>query len=149
MDLTNLISLATTSAQVKADSKKSVLEIIGKSIASELPDIEFQQILTSLLNREKLGSTAIGHGVALPHCRLANLEEPIAAIVQLTKPMEFDANDNEAVDLFFGLLVPADAEEQHLEILAKVAEKFSQESFRSKLRAAKTNEELYTAAVSD
>ncbi|MCK4870253.1 MAG: PTS IIA-like nitrogen regulatory protein PtsN [Gammaproteobacteria bacterium] len=149
MNLKHLISPATTSAKVKADSKKSVLETIGKSIANELPDIEFQQILTNLLNREKLGSTAIGHGVALPHCRLANLDEPIAAIVQLVKPIEFDANDNEAVDLFFGLLVPEDAEEQHLEILAKVAEKFSQAEFRNKLRAATTNEELYTVAISD
>lgn len=149
MELKNLISPTTTKAQAHADSKKSVVELVSNIIATQISDIEFQQIFSNLLDREKLGSTAIGHGVALPHCRLANLEEPIAALIQLVQPIDFDANDNQPVDLFFGLLMPEDAEEQYLEIVAKVAEKFSQKTFRNKLRAATTSTELYQAATSD
>ncbi len=131
-----------------ADSKKSVLELISKLIAKNLAAIPYEQILECLINREKLGSTGIGHGVAIPHGRLKYLPEPIAAFVHLQEAIDFQANDNQPVDLFFALLVPEQVENQHLEILAEIAKKFSHKDFREQLRQAKDDAELYQLVIS-
>lgn len=147
MKIKQILNPQNTVNNAHADSKKSVLELISKLIAKNLVAIPYEQILECLINREKLGSTGIGHGVAIPHGRL-NLPEPIAAFVHLKEAIDFQADDNQLVDLFFALLVPEQVENQHLEILAEIAKKFSHKDFRDKLRQAKDDTELYQLVIS-
>ena len=148
MKLSKILSPANTVNNAHADSKKGVLELISKLIAPNLPNIEYKEILASLINREKLGSTGVGHGVAIPHGRLKELAEPIGAFIHLQKAVDFEANDNQPVDLFFALLVPEKDDQEHLEILSEIAEKFSHKDFRNQLRHSKNNKELYKCMVS-
>lgn len=99
-------------------------------------------ILDALIGRERLGSTALGHGIALPHGRIAGLEQPVAAMITLAHGIEFDAPDEEPVDIVVALLVPEDSADQHLEILSLMAEKFSDESITGKLRDCHADDEL-------
>ncbi len=91
-------------------------------------------ILDALVSRERLGSTALGQGIAVPHGRLTELERPVAAMITLANGIEFDAPDEEPVDIIFALLVPEDSTDEHLRILSAMAEKFSDESITSTLR---------------
>lgn len=146
MDLKKILSLKTTVNNAKADTKKAVLDLISSSIVKSglaSTDIDAGKIIDCLVAREKLGSTATGHGVAIPHCRLPELNAPIAAIIKLQKAIDYDAADGEPVDLFFALLVPESATNEHLKILAAIAEKFGHPTLRTKLRLTKTKQELF------
>jgi PTS system nitrogen regulatory IIA component len=139
----NLDSILTPSliiADSDATSKKRVLEQISTLCAGPKEAESFYQLL---INREKLGSTALGDGVALPHCRAPFLHQPIGCFIRLQHSIDFDAPDNQGVNLVFGLFVPEKATEAHLEILARIAEIFSQEAVRNKLLQAKSAQEIY------
>lgn len=101
------------------------------------------EILDALISRERLGSTGLGHGVALPHSRLSRIDKPIAAFVTLDKGVDFESADDEPVDLVFGLLVPEHCNDEHLQILAKLAKRFSDDNLRSTLRSFDDGERLY------
>lgn len=101
------------------------------------------QILDALISRERLGSTGLGHGVGLPHSRLANIEEPIAAFVTLDKGVDYESVDGQPVDLVLGLLVPEDCNDEHLKILAQLARRFSDEALRGTLREFDDADNLY------
>lgn len=105
------------------------------------------EILDALISRERLGSTGLGHGVALPHSRLGNISEPIAAFVTLENGVDFESADGEPVDLAVGLLVPENCNDEHLKILAKLARRFSDETLRSDLRSFDNPETLYAHLV--
>jgi PTS system nitrogen regulatory IIA component len=94
----------------------------------------FEQVFDSLFSREKLGSTALGYGIAIPHGRIKHLKETACAFFRLKIPTEFDAPDSQPVDLVFILLAPAAATDVHLQILGELAAMFSDEAFRAKLR---------------
>ena len=100
-----------------------------------------------MLAREKLGSTAMGEGIALPHCRLRDCEEAVGVLITLAKPLPFDAPDNGDVDLVFALVVPQEATQEHLNILADLARLFSQQAFCDALRDCTTSTALCTTAV--
>ena len=91
-------------------------------------------IFNALLSREKLGSTGLGKGVAIPHGRMASLEKPVCAFVKLDTPIDFDASDGQPVDLIFTLLVPEDSTEEHLQVLSTIAEIFSNTGISMALR---------------
>jgi PTS system nitrogen regulatory IIA component len=90
-----------------------------------------------------LGSTGLGFGVALPHGRLAHLEPAIGALLQLQEPVEFDALDEQPVDLLFGLLVPEEATEEHLQLLSLLAEQLGSSTVRERLRATDSPNTAY------
>ena len=98
-------------------------------------------ILDALISRERLGSTALGQGIAVPHGRIADLERPVAAMITLTSGIECDAPDEEPVDIIFALLVPEDSTDEHLKILSIMAEKFSNDSITRTLRDCGQDEE--------
>jgi len=107
----------------------------GNSPASDEDEVLGEMdILDALIGRERLGSTALGQGVAVPHGRIADLEKPIAALVTLAEGIEFDAPDDGEVDILFALLVPESSNDEHLAILSQVAEKFSQKELTDQLR---------------
>ena len=124
-------------------SKKKLLEQISELLAKDIPLLSRNEIFDNLLNREKLGSTGLGKGVALPHGRMGSLDRPVCAFIKLEKPVEFDAADGQPVDLIFALLVPEDSTEEHLQILSSIAELFSNQAFCSRLNNCKSDACLF------
>lgn len=124
-------------------SKKRLLETLAELLVGEQPQLSRELVFDRLLERERLGSTGLGHGVALPHARVAEVTDSIGAFVQIREPVPFDAIDDRPVDLAFALLVPEAANESHLRLLADLAALFNQESLRQRLRAAQSAESLF------
>ena len=143
MQLTSVLNAECTKSGVHCASKKRALEIISELAAKQLslpPQVVFEAILT----REKMGSTGIGNGIAIPHGKLE--EDTLRAVgvfVQLETPIAFDAIDNQPVDLLFALLVPADQTKTHLHTLSLVAKRLADKTICRRLRAAQSDEELY------
>jgi PTS system nitrogen regulatory IIA component len=128
-------------------SKKRFLTTISELIAEDTPALNADSIYTALLSREQLGSTGIGNGIGIPHCRLAECKSITGALIKLEEGIDFDAVDSRRVDLLFVLIVPAEETHEHLKVLGALAALFHQESFCSKLRQAKSAQELYDIAV--
>ena len=114
-------------------SKKRLLEQIANMFAEQLPDADAGQIFSTLIERENLGSTGIGNGIALPHGRIAGLDDVAGIFLRLQDPLEFDAADHMPVNLIFAILVPENATEEHLKLLASLAGIFRDEETRLKL----------------
>lgn len=114
-------------------SKKRLLEQIANMLAERLPNIDARQIFRTLIERENLGSTGIGNGVALPHGRIAGLEDVVGVFLHLKNALDFDAVDHLPVNLVFAILVPENATEEHLNLLASLAGIFRNDEKRQKL----------------
>jgi len=118
----------------ESTSKKRVFERVGLLFENN-QQIARSQVFDSLFAREKLGSTGLGHGVAIPHGRIAKLRDATAAFVKTSYPIPFDAPDGQPVNLIFVLLVPERATDLHLQILGDLAQMFSDQTFRNNLHA--------------
>ena len=143
MQVSDILSRTCVAHKVKARSKKAILETLANLIASEAPELTSAEVFNSLITRERLGSTGLGRGVAIPHGRLNHSRHPYGAFVLTEEGLDFDAIDNQPVDLFFSLLVPEQATEEHLQILAQLAEMFSDEEFLGRVRASRSPDELF------
>ena len=117
-------------------SKKGVIEQLSQLFAGDVEGVSATSIFDALIAREKLGSTGLGHGVAIPHGRVKGADGALAALMITDKPVDFDAIDNEPVDIFVGLLVPEEANETHLELLSELAELLGNERLTRRLRNA-------------
>ncbi len=147
MHLRDILTPERTATGVAAGSKKKALEMLGTLAAAGVPELDPTEVFESLIARERLGSTGIGHGIAIPHGRLKESSQAIGAFIQLNEAIDYDAIDDEPVDLLFALLVPEHATEEHLEILAKLAQLFSNPTCRQHLRGAATPAALYEFLV--
>ncbi|MBN7821061.1 PTS IIA-like nitrogen regulatory protein PtsN [Bowmanella sp. Y26] len=147
MEIKDILTPDRTVCAVQGSSKKRILESISDIAAQHLPDIGQDAILTSLLNREKMGSTGIGCGIAIPHGRLAGLSNVTAILVTSQPGVAFEAIDNQPVDIFFAILVPEDQAQGHLQTLATIAAKLNDKETVKKLRHAQSNQELFEAIV--
>lgn len=127
---------------VDATSKKRAFEEAGL-LFENLHGLSRALITDSLFARERLGSTGLGHGVAIPHGRIKGLKAPMAAVLQLTQPIGFDAPDEQPVRLLIFLLVPEAATQKHLEILSEIAELLSDAALREKIKSAASAEALH------
>lgn len=145
MDIQAIVSLDRTECAVQCNSKKRILEIIADIAAKQNENIDQATVLNSLMARERMGSTGIGNGIALPHGRLAGLEKVIAIVVTTTPAIDFDALDEKPVDIFFALLVPEEQTEGHLQTLATVAGKLSDKETIKAIRRATTSDEILSA----
>ena len=123
-------------------SKKRVFELLGETLSADLELVQESQIYEGLIARERLGSTALGEGVAIPHCRLDDIEQIRCAIIKLDHPVDFEAPDGEDVSIIFALVVPTEATEEHLQMLADLAEYLSKPVNRENLRLCESAEEL-------
>ena len=141
--LTSILSVAQVLVHVDATSKKRAFEEAGL-LFENLHGLSRSLVTDSLFSRERLGSTGLGHGVAIPHGRIKGLKAPMAAILQLEKPIGFDAPDEQPVGLLIFLLVPEAATQKHLEILSEIAEMLSDASLREKLSASESATELHS-----
>jgi PTS system nitrogen regulatory IIA component len=145
MDIQAIVSLDRTECAVQCNSKKRILEIIADIAAKQNENIDQATVLNSLMARERMGSTGIGNGIALPHGRLPGLEKVIAIVVTSTPAIDFDALDEKPVDIFFALLVPEEQTEGHLQTLATVAGKLSDKETIKAIRRASTSDDILSA----
>jgi PTS system nitrogen regulatory IIA component len=139
MNITNLLSSDRVICCDDIGSKKRLLEQLAELLGSSSQQLSQQDIFNSLISREKLGSTGLGKGVALPHGRLASLDEPVCAFIKANRPVDFDAADGAPVDLVFSLLVPENSTEEHLQVLSTIAEIFSNDGICTALRNCVTD----------
>ncbi len=144
MNIADILSLNCIGSSISVSSKKRVLEKLAGLITTQNPDLSEDEIFDSLISRERLGSTGIGHGVAIPHGRVKTGGKSIGCFMQLENTVDFDAIDGKPVDLVFGLLVPEDSTDEHLQILSTLASLFSNEAICDKLRQAASAEEIHT-----
>ncbi|RBP26977.1 phosphotransferase IIA-like nitrogen-regulatory protein PtsN [Marinobacter pelagius] len=143
LTIDNILVPELTLCRVPASSKKRVLEFIAEKIHQQDETLSDTQIFNNLIARERLGSTGIGQGIAIPHCRLEGLDRVIGVLMTLEESVEFDAIDNQPVDLVFALIVPKEATSEHLELLSQLAEKFNERSFCNRLRECEDARALY------
>jgi PTS system nitrogen regulatory IIA component len=134
MNITTLLAANRVVVCDSIASKKRLLEQLSELLASSSPSLSSQAIFEALVNRERLGSTGLGKGVAIPHGRMAGLERPVCAFIRIKAPVDFDATDGQPVDLVFSLLVPEESTEEHLQVLSTIAEIFSNKGICTLLR---------------
>ena len=146
--LSEILTPERTLCRAPGASKKRLLETIAQTICEDVPSLHYDVTLDHLIAREKLGSTGLGQGIAIPHCRVSDCTQPIGALLTLEEPIPFDSPDDLPVDLLFVLLVPEEAHQQHLDILANIAQLFSGPNFCQRLRAAQDSRALYDIAFS-
>jgi PTS system nitrogen regulatory IIA component len=140
--LASILTLAQVLVHVDATSKKRAFEEAGL-LFENLHGLSRSLVTDSLFSRERLGSTGLGHGVAIPHGRIKGLKAPMAAVFQLERPIGFDAPDEQAVNLLIFLLVPEAATQKHLEILSEIAEMLSDANLREKLATSTSATDLH------
>jgi len=147
MKFNHLIKIDQIQLNNSAGSKKKVLESISQIVHNNYPELGTNKVFETLIDRERLGSTGIGHGVALPHGRLSECTDTIGVFVRLSNGVDYDAIDNQSVRLLFALLVPDHSTEKHLEILAKLAEFFRNKENRQTLINASSAESVYNILI--
>ena len=147
MQLSNILTPERVVSSLDGASKKRVLELTAEFIA-EGSQIDSEDIYQGLIDRERLGSTGIGYGVAIPHCRLPSLDddETRGYLIQLNQGIDFDSIDGQNVELLFVLLVPESTNQTHLNLLAQLADCFSNDMFRRDLQLATDSDELFEIA---
>lgn len=133
--LNNILSASQVLLDLEASSKKRVFEQAGMLFETHL-GIARAVVFDSLFAREKLGSTGLGQGIAIPHGRIKGLKQAAGAFIRLATPVPFDSPDGRPVNMLFVLLVPEQATEQHLQILSELAQRFAERSFRDALNEA-------------
>ncbi len=149
IDIAELLTVERICCNADVASKKRAFERLAEILAaSDVAVHDEREIFDALNGRERLGSTGLGHGVALPHGRMPGLQQPLAAVLTLTAGIDFDAPDDQPVDLLFGLLMPEDCNEQHLQILAALAGMFSDAALRERLQQC-TDARALLAAIAD
>ena len=148
MNIGDLLDRTAISVRVSASSKRQVLAVVAEIAARKLR-LDAGDILDALLEREAAGSTGVGHGVAAPHARLAGLERMRGVFIRLEQPVDFDAVDDQPVDLVFALFAPKDAGAEHLRALARVSRMLRQSDLREQLRQARTADAIHTLLVQE
>jgi len=142
MLVSDLLSPDRVLSDVRASSKKRLLELISDALVQHDATLNAREVFESLIARERLGSTGLGHGVAIPHGRVPSSTAPQAVFLKLSKPLPYDSVDGQPVDLLFALAVPENCTSDHLKLLAQIAERFGDAELREKLRNATDAQEM-------
>lgn len=143
IDFREILPLACVRADAQARAQKTVLEEASECLAGRHPSLDARRLLEGLLSRERLGSTGLGDGVAIPHCRFNGCTAPVACMLRTRHAIEFDAPDDIGVDLLFVLAVPPGDQSGHLEILGTLARVFANAANLAALRAARSDQALF------
>lgn len=146
MEIDEILQRNAVIANLRATSKKQLLQELSKA-AAEAFALESRQVFETLLERERLGSTGVGSGLAIPHGKMAPLEGLHGLFARLEKPVEFDAIDDQPVDLVFLLLAPEGAGADHLKALARVSRILRDRAFCEKLRGSDNPDAIYALLV--
>lgn len=147
MQLEDILVPERCYCQMNWPSKKRILSGVSELLANQAPNLEAVDIYNALMAREQLGSTGLGKGIAIPHCRVAGCKEIIGALVTLSDPVDYDSIDDKPVDLLFVLVVPEKRADEHVRTLARVAELLSDEDFCFTLRTTNDSEDMFSIAV--
>lgn len=142
MEIADLVSLQSVIANLRATSKKQALQELARR-AAELTGLHERAVFDVLLERERLGTTGVGNGIAIPHGKLANIDRLYGLFARLEKPINFDSIDEQPVDLIFLLLAPESAGADHLKALARVSRLLRDKPMCEKLRGTDSVEGLY------
>jgi len=145
-NLSRMIPLENVALDLVVADKEQLFDEVAQLLATACA-LSAESIYQCLLEREQLASTALGHGVAIPHGRMKGLKTPVAAFVRLAEPLPFDAPDGLPVNLLIVFLIPASVTQKHLEILSEIAEMFSDVEFRSVLTHEKTPDVIHNRLV--
>lgn len=148
IDLSALLRNGVVLPKLKVQSRKQVFHALCGEL-SNIVDIEERIIFEAVMDRERLGSTGVGEGVAIPHARLEGLSKPLGGFARLEAPVDFEAVDERPCDLVFMLLAPMSAGADHLRALAAVSRAFREPSIRAALREASTQEQVWTTLCSE
>ena len=132
---------------LKARDKKGVLEELAETIVSHEPSVDKRALVRVLLERERLGSTGIGEGVAIPHGKFNGISQPVISFGRSRKGLDFESMDGQPAFLFFLLVAPENSASIHLKALAKIAKILKNSSFRQVLMEVQTREELYKTII--
>jgi nitrogen PTS system EIIA component len=143
MKITDLLSPEMVIADLKSSTKPDVLNELAKSMAAKYAEIKLNELIAVLAERERLGSTAIGDGIAIPHGKLRGVTKIIGAFGRHQNGVDFDSLDGGPSQLFFVLVAPEDSASLHLKALARVSRLLKEASFREHLLAAKDSDEIY------
>jgi PTS system nitrogen regulatory IIA component len=146
MDLSDLLKPEAVLPSLHAQSKKQVLQEVC-AMAARLTGLGEREIFDTILQRERLGSTGVGHGIAIPHGKLRGLDRLVGVFARLSRPVDFDALDDQPVDLVFLLLAPEGAGADHLKALARIARVLRDGTVAQKLRIAGDAPDLYRVLV--
>jgi len=138
-----LINADNISCHNSASSKKRILENISHMLAKNTKAATADQIFQALLERERLGSTGLGKGVAIPHARIPGLTHTIAAMMTIESPVNYESADKQAVDIAFGLLVPENDGDHHLKHLSQIVTLFRDQDTCQKIRDAQDSEQIF------
>lgn len=142
MKISELIDKESVFSQTNCTSKKCVLEKISHIAADKL-NMDAQQLFNALIAREKIGSTGVGHGIAIPHIKIDSSYPATAIFMQCSSAIDYDAYDGNKVDILFAIFVPEDRCQQYLATLSEVSKKLLDKSYLRQLRSADSNEKLY------
>ena len=148
MKINNFIDQDSILLDLKSSSKRQTLKELSKRIA-DTRNLSERVIFDVLLEREKLGSTGIGHGIAIPHGKLKGLDKICGCFVKLNEPIDFDSIDGKPVDLIFLLLAPEDSGVQHLKALALMSRIMGNNNFCNKLRSSKSAESIFSLLIKE
>lgn len=148
MHIGELLDRNAIALRVSAANKRQALALVAEIAARNL-GMDAAHILDALAEREQSGSTGVGHGVAAPHARLDGLQRMRGVFVRLDQPVEFEAVDDQPVDLIFALFAPTDAGAEHLRALAKVSRMLRHAEVRQQLRQARTADAIHALLVQD
>ncbi|MEM7768017.1 MAG: PTS sugar transporter subunit IIA [Pseudomonadota bacterium] len=143
-DLSTLLGNGTILAIGEATSRKQAIVALADALALKL-GVDARMITDAVMEREQLGSTGVGDGVAIPHARIDGISVPVGGFMRLSTAVDFDAVDERPCDLIFMLLAPMDAGADHLRALAQVSRAFRQPALRERLRGATTESEIEAA----
>ncbi len=142
MGIADLLTLDRVVSDARVSSKKRALELLSGLLADIEPALSESEIFDGLVARERLGSTGLGHGIAIPHGRFKHLTGAYGAVIKLAEPVDFDAVDGEPVGLVFALVVPEESTDEHLQLLSALAEMFRDETVRQRLFQTASADEL-------
>ncbi|PCJ20982.1 MAG: PTS IIA-like nitrogen-regulatory protein PtsN [SAR86 cluster bacterium] len=147
MQLAEILTPKRCQSNIDGVSKNRILNKISALISEDILALESDQVFNALMAREHLGSTGLGNGIAIPHCRMPECEKIVGALITLNKPIDFDAVDGKPVDLLFLLIVPEARNDEHVQTLAKLAALFSDDDFCYTLRHTNDSDDLYNIAI--
>ena len=147
MKLSEILDMKNIIPDLKAGDKINALEELAETIVNNRPSLDKNSLVKVLLERERLGSTGIGDGVAIPHGKFHGINEPIISFGRSMNGLDFEAMDGQPVFLFFLLVAPENSASVHLKALARIAKLLKNSSFRKMLMEVPTREELYKAII--
>ena len=147
MQLKDFLTRDRCYCRIEGVSKKRLLENISKLLSKQFSNLDDNEIFNAIMAREQLGSTGLGNGIAVPHCRVPHCETIIGALITLENAIDFDAIDGKKVDLIFLLIVPEEKTDDHIKVLGGLAELFNDPNFCSTIRQAQNSSDLYKVTL--